>query len=165
MNIGEWQHNMSFTEVAIVVANDMCAVWDKTDIPHFGTHNLQVVKKKEEKILKKSKEILKIPAQKRNNVKLAQTWSKLFDIALCPHRVKTSVSEEEDNESDWELEVGDYNTVTEYNTPQLRRFSRECDWFKQSTRAGDKTVNALLKDLGRVTKTEQKLLVWSIIPY
>ena len=89
VNTKEWQHNTPSSEVATVVANDVCAVWDKTDIPHFGTHNPQWVKERVEKILKKSTEILKIPAQRRNNVKLAETWSKHFDIALCPHRVKT----------------------------------------------------------------------------
>ena len=41
----------------------------------------------------------------------------------------------------------------------LRRFSRECDTYKQSNRGGAKLGNALLKDLGYVTKADQSLLI------
>ena len=86
-----------------------------------------------------------------------------FDARVTDSDMVDSGSEEEDSDdrdSDWEQEGGDYNTVTEYNTLQLRRFSRECDRYKQSNRAGAKTANALLKDLGIVTKTDQKFLVF-----
>ena len=69
--------------------------------------------------------------------------------------------EECDDDSDAESDWGDSRDakVTDYNTLQLRRFSRECDRYKTSNRAGAKVANALLKDLGIVTESDQTYLV------
>ena len=85
-NSGEWKHNTPVGDIARVVANDVCSVWDKTDIPNHGTLNSKWVREKIEKVLNRAKGVLKIPANRRNNVDLEEVWSKLFDISLCPHR-------------------------------------------------------------------------------
>ena len=54
-----------------------------------------------------------------------------------------------DNDSDWEDIIED---KIEYNTLKLKNFSRECDRYKTSNREGAKLANALLRDLGLVTK-------------
>ena len=267
INSGEWKHNTPVSEIARVVANDVCSVWDKTDIPHFGKLTPKYVREKIEKILNKAKGVLKIPLERRNNVDLEAEWSKLFDISLCSHREKilcecpscvtphpeictcavdtrvpdswrnflwdqrgkrqqclstidrqkvkeererlqqeemilmrktrdkqgmeklrrasdmemeamdrtaddsnlvdsggnrlSDFEDEPDSESDseWE-EVEDQNSnVGKNNTVELRRFSRECDRYKQSNRGAAKIANALLKDFGIVTETDQTLLV------
>ena len=271
----EWKQNTPLGEIATKVTEDICELWSKTGIPHFGTSNRgrEWVIKKTEKLITRSRDILKVPKERRNNVELLEQWGALFDISQCPHRVKKqcdcpqcslphpencnclpevrvpetwqgflwdqrearvgclttvnrellkqerermehlvrdrekkdnkymkldkqktresadfgvasdselidsqgdrlsegsggggggSVDECEDDsdiESDWEdIEVAN-NEVTEYNTLQLRRFSRECDRYKTSNRAGAKVANALLKDLGIVTAVDQKYLV------
>ena len=264
MGLGEWRNNTPVSEIAKVVADSVCDVWDKTDIPHFGTQNPKWVREKVEKLLSRAKTVLKIPVERRNNVELEGEWSKLFDISLCPHREKklcncpncntphpelctctggTKVpegwrdflwdqrekreqylstidrkrlkeererrqAEERTQRRNWEdresmdrarrrsdVEVerifgaaGDSELVDsegnrlsdcesktddvsdsewediveqseKNNMVSLRRFSRECDRTKQSNRGAAKTGNALLKDYGIVTKTDQTLLI------
>ena len=267
-NSGEWKNNTPVSDIARVVANDLCCVWDKTDIPHYGTLNPKWVREKIEKLLNKAKGVLKIPADRRNNVDLEEKWSKLFDISLCPHReeklcdcpncqiphpevctctgetrvpdgwisflwdqrgkreqclshidrqrlkiekerleeeeriqLRKTVEKEsmdkarrksdmeveallggavdseltdsqgnrlsegeedtdEDSESDWEdIDESNSNVNSKRNTLPLRRFSRECDRYKQSNRGAAKLANALLKDIGIVTESDQTLLV------
>ena len=67
------------------MADDVNAVWDKTDIPHYGR---KTFKDKVEKLLVKSKDILKIPHERRNAVQLSEIWGSLLDISVCPHRSK-----------------------------------------------------------------------------
>ena len=64
--------------------------------------------------------------------------------------------ESEDSDSDWEEEA---HSTIEYNTLQLRRFSRECDRYQTSNRDGAKIANGLLKDLSIVTESDKKFLV------
>jgi hypothetical protein len=85
-NSGEWKHNTPISDIARVVANDVCSVWAKTDIPHNGTLNLKRVREKIEKVLNRAKGVLKIPVKRRNAMDLEEVWSNLFDISLCPHR-------------------------------------------------------------------------------
>ena len=264
-NSGEWKHNTPVSVIARVVANDVCSVWDKTEIPHLGTKNPKRVRENVEKVLNKAKGFLKIPVERRDNVDLEGQWSKLFDISLCPHREKslclcpnckephpepcdcsadtavpacwreflwdqrdmrqqclstidrqkmkrdmekmkeeqrTLLRNNKDNESldkarrksqieietwqgaaadvelvdsqgdrlsyggdDTEEDSDDEMVETEgpkffnYNTVNLRRFSRECDATMTSNRGGAKIANALLKDLGYVTETDQTLLI------
>ena len=256
----EWRNNTPLSVISSKVADDVSAVWSKTDIPHHGTINKKWVREKVEKLLARSKEVLKIPSQRRNDIQLSQVWGTLFDISLCPHRaVKTcdcphcevphperctcppdtrvpdswqpflwdqrqervwclatidrqKLKEERDRldaqvrdmdrkeskkmkldqqrtreagqldpapdselvdsqgdrlssegsdsddseESDSEEET---HSTIEYNTLQLRRFSRECDRYKTSNRAGAKIANGLLKDLAIVTESDKKFLV------
>ena len=65
-----------------------------------------------------------------------------------------------DSETDNDID-GDWSDqdTTEYNTLKLRRASRECDRTGQSNRGGAKLINGALKDLGIVTKDDQRLLV------
>ena len=258
----EWKTNVSIEVIAINVALDVIAVWSKTDIPQFDKRWVIV---KVEQLLNRSKKVIKIPHERRNNVQLAETWGTLFDISLCPHKSKkichcpncsvphpefcvcppetrvpdswqsflldqreervsclstvdrqkvreerdraeqllrdldkkdseesrlkkqrvresSAVSiasdselvdsqgdrlsgegsesdESVDTDSDWEDEEDDTDKVVEYNTLQLRRFSRECDRYKISNRAGAKIANGLLKDLAIVTQNDMKFLV------
>ena len=65
----------------------------------------------------------------------------------------------EESDSDWE-DLGDQNVKeNQRNLIPLRRFSRECDTYKQSNRGGAKLANALLKDFGYVTKADKSLLI------
>ena len=66
----DWRNNSPIGDIATQVADDVIAVWDKTDIPHYGR---KTVKEKIEKLLVKSKEILKIPHERRNNIQLSIT--------------------------------------------------------------------------------------------
>ena len=255
----EWKNNTPLGEISSKVADDVSAVWSKTDIPHHGTTNKKGDREKVEKLLTRSKEVLKIPSHRRDNIQLSQVWGTLFDISLCPHRAKKTCdcpdcktphpercicppgtrvpdswqaflwdqrqervwclttidrqklkeerdrldelvrdmdrkenkkmkldmqrtreaeqldlapdselvdsqgdrlssegSNSDDSDSDWEEEA---HSTIEYNTLQLRRFSRECDRYKTSNRAGAKIANGLLKDLSIVTESDKKFLV------
>ena len=81
----EWRNNTPVGDIATKVADDVIVVWDKTDIPHYGR---KTVKEKIEKLLVKSKGILKIPHERRNNIQLSEIWGSLLDISVCPHRSK-----------------------------------------------------------------------------
>ena len=62
----------------------------------------------------------------------------------------------EENEEDW----GDIDEkVPEQNYLRLRNFSRECDRYKLTNRAAAKLGNALLLDVGAVTKSNCSLLL------
>ena len=74
-----------------------------------------------------------------------------------------SESEHEDNvdndsDSDWE-DINEEKDKIEYNTLKLKNFSRECDRYKTSNREGAKLANALLRDLGLVTKNNFSKLI------
>ena len=84
----EWKQNTPLGEIAAKVTEDICELWSKTGIPPFGTTNREWVKKKTEKLLTKSRDILKISKERRNNVQLLEQWGALFDISQCPHGVK-----------------------------------------------------------------------------
>ena len=86
INSGLWKVNVSGSEVAKVVANHVCEIWNKTEIPHWGRENTKKVKEKVENILVKSKEVLKIPVNRRKSAEMADSWEELFDISLCPHK-------------------------------------------------------------------------------
>ena len=68
--IKEWKQNTPVGEVAKKVAEDVIEVWDKTDIAHYGTTNRKWVNERVENLIMKSREVLKIPKDRRNNVKL-----------------------------------------------------------------------------------------------
>ena len=269
-NSGEWKQNTPISDVARAIANDICEVWDKTDILHHGIKNPKWVKEKVEKVLVKAREVIKLLSSRKKEYKLPHTWGQLFDISLCIHRSlkvcdcptcttphpehcdcsedsrvpdcwhsflwdqrgarqqclagidwgrvrddkdksekerhdkkmqeekrrkiekskeksesdekllfataddselvdsqgdRLSQPQDEVDESDidddeWEggVECGG-GDVAEYNTICLPRFSRECDRYKQSNRGGAKLANALLKDLGFITKANLKFLV------
>ena len=70
-----------------------------------------------------------------------------------------SEGDNDDNDSDWEEVEEELPTVIEYNTLKLRRFSRECDRYKLSNRAGAKVANAVNRDFGTVTNNNQKFLI------
>ena len=268
INSGEWKQNIAGIEVARLIANDVCDIWDKTDIPHHGTLKPKLVRERVESLLNKSKIVLKIPTERRDNVKLSKVWGKLFDISVCPHkslkicdcpncqtphpeschcppsvkvpdnwklffldqrmerrqcltsidrvrlreerymlekeqkvqerndmdskrldeaRMKVAKERElfsvgapdsdlvdsqgdrlsdaesegdnDDTDSDWEEVEEELPTVIEYNTLKLRRFSRECDRYKLSNRAGAKAANAVNRDFGTVTNNNQKFLI------
>ena len=267
-NSGEWRNNTPVSEIARVVVEDLCAVWDKTDIPHYGTLNPKWVRERVEKLLNRAKGVLKIPIDRRNNVDLEVEWSSLFDISLCSHKEKKicdcpdcsiphpepcncgdgsrvpdgwtsflwdqrekrqqglstidrrklieererlekeqrtlernqreeqsmetarmksemevqtilagasdsdlvdsqgnrlsdiETDTEADSDSDWEDDEENIpTTVNQRNRVSLRRFSRECDRYKQSNRGAAKLGNALLKDFGVVTQSNQTLLI------
>ena len=261
--IKEWKQNTPVGEVAKKVAEDVIEVWDKTDIAHYGTTNRKWVNERVENLIMKSREVLKIPKDRRNNVELSEVWGTLFDISLCPHKSKKTCEcphcvaphpecctcpqrvkvpdlwrsflwdqregrvmylstidrqrmreerdmlekvvrdqerreaeaerikkqraregelggrasgsdiddsetdigdgsendESEDSDSDWEDMKDTSDKVIEYNTIQLRRFSRECDRNKVSNRGGAKIGNSLLKDLELVTENDKKMLI------
>ena len=89
--IGEWKNQTPVGEIARLVAEDVCGLWDKTDIPHFGAHNPKWVKEKVEKLLNKAKAVLKTPVERRNTEELEEQWSKLFDISICPIKIRKNV--------------------------------------------------------------------------
>ena len=77
-------------------------------------------------------------------------------------RLESSSEEEEDNvplveeDNEWE----DFEEkVPEHNTLKLQNFSRECDRYKLSNRAAAKLGNAILIDVGVVTKKDCSLLL------
>ena len=86
IGLGEWKPQTPVGEIARVVAVDVCSVWEKTDIPHFGSNNPKWVKEKVEKLLNKAKSVLKTPVERRNGEEIEGQWSNLFDISICPHR-------------------------------------------------------------------------------
>ena len=77
--------------------------------------------------------------------------------------VESNVEVEEENDSDWEdmdkVRIADEVTTNKYNTMSLKHFSRECERYGVSDRAGAKVGNALLKDLGIVKKGTTTLLI------
>ena len=75
INVGEWRNNTAVSDVARAVANDVCEQWEKTDIPHHGTHNPKWVREKVEKLLTKSKaEFLKNNPEFKFPCKNIQTY-------------------------------------------------------------------------------------------
>ena len=69
---------------------------------------------------------------------------------------ETVGEDEEDCDSEWE-DVNDRNVEIDkdkrkYNNMSLKQFSRECDRYRISDRAGAQIGNGLLKDLGIVRK-------------
>ena len=66
--------------------------------------------------------------------------------------------EEPDDDSDWEDDE-DTEINSEYNKLSLKYFSRDCDRYKISDRAAAKLGNALMKDLGVVSRGKTKLLL------
>ena len=81
--IGVWKQNTPIKVVAEAVTRDLLDIWDKTDIPCFGT---PVVKDRVERLLLRSKKPLQVPNDRRDEVELAHLWGGLFDISICPHR-------------------------------------------------------------------------------
>ena len=70
------------------------------------------------------------------------------------------IEEESDEDSDWEWEdEADTEVNREYNKTSLKYFSRDCDRYKISDRAAAKLGNALMKDLGLVSRGKTKLLL------
>ena len=70
------------------------------------------------------------------------------------------IEEESDEDSDWEWEdEADTEVNREYNKTSLKYFSRDCDRYKISDRAAAKLGNALMKDLGVVSRGKTKLLL------
>jgi hypothetical protein len=86
VNSGEWKQYTSVTEVARVVAEDVCELWAKTGIPWHGIANPRMVCRKVERLLNKAKDVLKVPVSRRDEATLAEGWGRLFDLSLCPHR-------------------------------------------------------------------------------
>ena len=85
-SLGIWKSNTSDQEVSKAVARDICGIWDKTPIPHYGMREIRSVERRVEKLLGKPKDVLKIAQHKRNESDLAEIWGDMFDITLCPHR-------------------------------------------------------------------------------
>ena len=77
---------------ATKVPEDICNLWSQTSIPHHGSTNREWVKKKTENLLTRSKEVLKVKSEKRDNSRLSKEWGELFDISKCPHRLKNFCS-------------------------------------------------------------------------
>ena len=67
------------------------------------------------------------------------------------------VVDNNDDDSDW-VDIVEDKIVSEYNTLKLKNFSRECDRYKTSNREGAKLANALLRDLGLVTKNNSAIM-------
>ena len=96
-------------------------------------------------------------AQKENSQKISDDYYEEADINL------SNVSDSDsDSDSDWvdieeesEREMG----TEHYNTMSLKYFSRECDRYRISDRAGAKIANGLLKDLGIVSKSSTDKLI------
>ena len=85
-SLGLWKSNTPDLVVSKAVASDLCGIWDKTSIPHFGNTNLQSVQKKVERLLGKAKDVLKVPENRRDESELGEVWGGLFEMSLCPHR-------------------------------------------------------------------------------
>ena len=75
------------------------------------------------------------------------------DLVVASEGDATSDSEWEDIEDDENESTNSYNTIS------LRNFSRECDRYCVSDRAGAKIGNGLLKDLGLVKKGDTDRLI------
>ena len=73
--------------------------------------------------------------------------------------------EDDDNDEDWEdveehvQKIKKEKSKSSQNRLNLRTFCRECDRYKISNRAGAKLANALMKDIGFVTKFNTQNLV------
>ena len=83
-----WKTNTPLSQISIKVAGDVCALWSQTGIPHLGTNSRDWVNKRVEKLLLRAKDILKVPSDRRDHFSLSNEWGGLFDISLCPHKVK-----------------------------------------------------------------------------
>ena len=82
-NLGVWKQNTPDSVVAKAVTRDIFAIWSRTEIPCYGT---TCVEDRVERLLGRAKKVLKVPAERRNESELAQTYGSLFDISLCPHK-------------------------------------------------------------------------------
>ena len=51
INSAEWKQDIPGSEVARVVADHICDIWDNTGIPHFGQSNPQWMREKVDKLL------------------------------------------------------------------------------------------------------------------
>ena len=87
------------------------------------------------------------------------------DVEVNAEADQVADEEEEDDDgddSDWE-DIGQLAPAEEgtskYNTMSLKHFSRECDRYGISDRAGAKVGNALLKDLGIVKRGSTSMLI------
>ena len=85
-SLGVWKSNTPDQEVSKAVTRDLCGIWDKTPIPHYGNTNIRYVERRVETLLGKAKDVLKIPIPRRNESELAEVWGNMFEITLCPHR-------------------------------------------------------------------------------
>ena len=85
-SLGVWKSNTSEQEVSKAVTRNICDIWDKTPIPHYGNKDIRYVERRVEKLLGKAKDVLKIAGPRRDETKLAEVWGNMFDITLCPHR-------------------------------------------------------------------------------
>ena len=83
-SLGIWKQNTPDNVVSKVVAENICAIWNKTEIPQIDPKS---VENKVERILARAKKVLKLDQSKRNENELAKIWGGLFDISRCPHRV------------------------------------------------------------------------------
>ena len=82
-SLGIWKQNTPDSEVAKTVTRDIFAIWGKTEIPCIG---ISGVEERVKRLLARSKKVLKIKTETRDEAELAQIWGGLFDIALCPHK-------------------------------------------------------------------------------
>ena len=90
----EWKQNTPLGEIATKVTEDICELWSKTGIPHFGTSNRgrEWVIKKTEKLLTRSRDILKVPKERRNNVELLEQWGPSLTFLRVPTDSRNSVA-------------------------------------------------------------------------
>ena len=82
-SLGIWKQNTPDNVVSKVVADNICAIWNKTEIPQIDSKS---VENKVERILARAKKVLKLDQSRRNESELAKIWGGLFDISRCPHR-------------------------------------------------------------------------------
>ena len=82
-SLGIWKQNTPDNVVSKVVADNICAIWNKTEIPQIDPKS---VENKVERILARAKKVLKFDQSRRNESELAKIWGGLFDISCCPHR-------------------------------------------------------------------------------
>jgi hypothetical protein len=87
LNTGEWKKNVSQSDVARVVAEDICGIWDTTNLPHIGTKNPKKVRERVERLFEKAKVLSKVKAGQQSEMELEPSWGHLFELSLCRHTV------------------------------------------------------------------------------
>ena len=95
--------------------------------------------------------------EKGDNVKIKSSFK---DKTVRNVKKKGSVEvNEKVTEDEMTDDECDEVSVGKYNTQSLKNFARECDRYRISDRAGAKVANALLIDLGLVTKKNKSKLI------